>query len=121
MTNQVDLVRALHNKLFTNKLYRKLISATPKASNEGSVVFDEFSALQIMQKLAIAKGIITVGEEKMARLQDTLHTVILADGLGGSVEAAQRHVAIVREEIRLANYQSATASRAFNGLPPLSS
>ena len=51
--------------------------------------------------------------QPLADLQKALQTVLLADGLGGSLEAAQRHVAAVEEEMRQNEAESIEARRAF--------
>jgi len=94
----IDAVRAMHNSLFASSdSYRNFISATPERNTEGSVDADEFFALQILREAATGN----VTAQKLATLSEALHAVLLADGLDGSLEAAQQHVAAVQKDRRL--------------------
>ena len=118
----ITAVRTLHHTLFARgETYRKLICATPDANTEGAVCYDEFFAMRIMRDVATATGVASIAVLKLADLQEALHAVLLSDGLGGSVEAAQRHVATVKEETQREQYESIASRRAFQKLPPLSS
>jgi hypothetical protein len=103
MTNEklIDAVRTLHNTLFkTSDRYRKLLSTTPHSTMEGLVSTDEYHALHIMREVAVATGNAVVAVQKLDQLSTALHVVLLADGLGGSLAAAQEHVAYVQAELR---------------------
>ncbi|WP_166294660.1 hypothetical protein [Bradyrhizobium sp. 2S1] len=118
----VTAVRALHHSLFARgETYRKLICAIPDSNVEGAVAYDEFMAMHIMREIAAATGVSSIVVLKLADLQEALHTVLLSDGLDGSIEAAQRHVATVKEELQRDQYESIASRRAFNKLPPLNS
>jgi hypothetical protein len=100
---QIDAVCVLHNEMYSAKLYqryRRFLDATAEANVEGSVTADEYCALLMMRRVAAVKGITAVAMQKLAHLQKALHTVLLADGLGGSLDAAQRHVDAIEEELR---------------------
>jgi hypothetical protein len=129
----VAAVRAMHDTVFeSNETYRKLICATAQINTEGAVYFDEMKALTMMRELAVeaysashddkvAAFSRQVALSKLAHLSEALHVVLLADGLGGSREAGQRHVATVKEERQQDRYETEAARRAYRGLPPLSS
>jgi hypothetical protein len=129
----VMCARAMHDTLFErNETYRKLICATAQVNTEGSVSYDEMEALSIMRDLAVETynasddGTVEafsrhVALSRLADLSRALHEVLLADGLGGSLEAGHRHVATVKEELRQDRYETEAARRAYRGLPPLSS
>ncbi|QIG98572.1 MULTISPECIES: hypothetical protein [unclassified Bradyrhizobium] len=115
-------VRALHHSLIARgETYRKLICATPDSNVEGAVAYDEFMAMHIMREIAAVTGFSSIAVLKLADLQEALHTVLLSDGLDGSIEAAQRHVATVKEQSQRDEYESTASRRAFNKLPPLNS
>ena len=101
--------------------YRRLIRATTETNTEGSVCEDEIIAPLIMREVAFAAGNAVIAVQKPADLHDALHAVLLADGLDGSLEAAQQHVAIVKEQMQRGNREAQAHRRAMHGLPPLSS
>jgi hypothetical protein len=108
----IDAVRALHNEMYSAELYkryREYLSSTPEKNIEGGVCWDEACALRMMHEVGIVKGIAVIAMQKIAWLQPALHAVLLADGLGGSLEGAQRYVAAAVEEGRRENEEARKA------------
>jgi hypothetical protein len=120
-TALIDAVRAMHNKLYAGAMYhryRELLDATPEKNTQGAVWIDEFCALQIMQEVATVEGVAVIAMQKLAHLGYALDAVLLSDGLGGSLEAAQRHVATVKEEHEEGERECIEARLAFRRAHP---
>ena len=106
-------MRTLHNSLYVSSdRYRTLISATTKTNTEGAVWIDEYLALKIMHG-SVLHDRSRRRRHAEAGHHDVLHAVLLADGLGGSLESGRQHVATVKEEMQEGYAEDTAARMAF--------